>query len=137
MSPVGCERLARQVHYLPHRPVFNESRTTPVRAVFDASCKTGRTPSLNQCLEKGPNFLERIPSILLRFCLGRIGVLADIKKAFLMIETNEENRPFLRFLWWENVDKKKMKIYQHHRVVFGMNCSPFLLGAVISHYVQG
>jgi hypothetical protein len=53
------------VHYLPHRPVFKpESLTTPVRPVFDASCKTGRNPSLNECMEKGPNLLELIPSIL-------------------------------------------------------------------------
>lgn len=51
------------VHYIPHRSVYKpESKTTPIRPVFDASCKVGRCPSLNDCLEKGPNLLELIPA---------------------------------------------------------------------------
>jgi len=45
-------------YYLPHRAVFKpDSQTTPVRPVFDASCKTNRKPSLNELLEKGPNLI--------------------------------------------------------------------------------
>ena len=74
-----------QCHYLPHRAVFKpKSQTTPVRPVFDASCKVGRSPSLNQMLEKGPNMLELLPTVLLRFRGGKIGVTADIRKAFQM-----------------------------------------------------
>jgi len=129
VEPTGC-------HYLPQRAVFKESRTTPVRPVFDASCKVGRSPSLNGCLEKGPNFLELIPAMLLRFRMGRIGVIADIRKAFLMIEVDEEDRDYLRFLWWEDSTQTKVKVYRHNRVVFGMNCSPFLLAAVITHHLN-
>jgi hypothetical protein len=128
----------RRIHYLPHRAVFKpESKTTPLRPVFDASCKVGRTPSLNDCLEKGPNLLELIPSILLRFRMGRIGVTSDIRRAFLMIGINEEDRSSVRFLWWDNPDSKQTVEYCHNRVVFGMNCSPFLLGAVILHHLNG
>ncbi len=128
----------KKIHYVPHRAVLKpESRTTPVRPVFDASCKVGRTPSLNDCLEKGPNLLELIPSILLRFRMGRIGVISDIRKAFLMIEINEEDRDSVRFLWWEDPVKKTVTVYRHNRVVFGMNCSPFLLGAVLNHHING
>jgi hypothetical protein len=127
-----------KVHYVPHRAVFKpESLTTPVRPVFDASCKVGRAPSLNDCLEKGPNLLELIPSILLRFRMGKIGVISDIRKAFLMIEINEDDRDAVRFLWWEDPEKKKVAVYRHNRVVFGMNCSPFLLGAVLNHHLNG
>jgi hypothetical protein len=62
------EELVVNCHYLPHHPVFKpNSATTPVRPVYDASCKSGRSPSLNQCLHKGPNLLEIIPSVLHRF----------------------------------------------------------------------
>ena len=54
-------------HYLPHRAVIKESRSTPVRPVFDASAKEKGSPSLNCCLERGANLIELIPSILLRF----------------------------------------------------------------------
>lgn len=124
-------------HYLPHRPVFKpESLTTPVRPVFDASCKVGRNPSLNQCLEKGPNMLELILSILLRFRREKVGAISDIRKAFQMIEVQEGDRQFQRFLWWKDVEKKIMKVYQHCRVVFGLNCSPFVLAAVLEAHLK-
>ncbi|XP_021966492.1 uncharacterized protein LOC110861672 [Folsomia candida] len=124
-------------HYLPHRHVLKpESQTTPVRPVFDASCKTGRNPSLNDCLEKGPNLLELIPSILMRFREKNVGVISDIRKAFQMIDVQDRDCDFLRFLWWTSSEEKTIKIYRHHRVVFGVNCSPFLLGAVINKHLD-
>ncbi|XP_021959688.1 uncharacterized protein LOC110855589 [Folsomia candida] len=124
-------------HYLPHRAVIKpESITTPIRPVFDASCKTRRTPSLNESLEKGPNLLEQIPDVLLRFRRGQIGVTSDIRKAFLQIKVTPEDTNYLRFLWWEDWSKKKLKIFRHLRVVFGVNCSPYLLGAVIEHHLK-
>ncbi|KAF2891340.1 hypothetical protein ILUMI_14833, partial [Ignelater luminosus] len=121
-------------HYLPHRPVFKiENKTTPVRPVFDASA--GR-PSLNDHLEKGPNFLQLIPSLILKFREKRFGLVADIRRAFMMIKVNLENRDFLRFLWWKSEDAREMQVYQHNRVVFGVNCSPFLLHAVIAYHLD-
>jgi len=37
--------------------------------------------------------------VLLRFWGVKIGVTADIRKAFQIIEVNESDRDFLRFLW--------------------------------------
>jgi len=110
--------------------------TTPVRPVFDASCRMGKGPSLNDCLEKGPNLLEVIPSILLRFRMNKIGVISDIRKAFQMISVYPEDRKFQQFLWWENHDMKKMKEFRHCRVVFGINCSPFILAAVLDWHLK-
>jgi len=128
--------LDQRVHYLPHRAVIKlESLTTPIRPVFDASCKSGRNPSLNDCLEKGPNLLELIPSILLRFREKKIGIIGDIRKAFQTINVKESDRDFLRFLWWEDYNKKKYRIYRHRRVVFSVNCSTFLLGALLEFHL--
>ncbi|GFX11539.1 integrase catalytic domain-containing protein [Trichonephila clavipes] len=55
------------VHYLPHRPVIKENSTSKIRPGFDASARTKGSPSLNDCLEKVPNFIEVIPTILNRF----------------------------------------------------------------------
>jgi len=75
--------------FIPHRAVFKpESQTTPIRPVFDASFKTHRSPSLNECMEKGPNLLELIYSIMLRFREKIVGGIADIRKAFQMVEVN-------------------------------------------------
>jgi hypothetical protein len=33
-------------------------------------------------------------------------------------------------------DEGKVGVFRHQRVVFGVNCSPFLLGAVINHHLK-
>lgn len=123
-------------HYLPHRPVIKENSTTKIRPVFDGSAKMKNCPSLNDCLVKGPNLVELIPSILNRFRIGRYGVIADIRKAFLQIRLNENDKEYLRFLWWEEGDPNCLKIFRHCRVVFGIKSSPFLLGATINYHLD-
>ncbi|XP_071036497.1 uncharacterized protein [Parasteatoda tepidariorum] len=123
-------------HYLPHRAVFKNSLTTPVRPVFDASAKQKGSFSLNDCLAKGPNLLELIPVIILKFRENSIGVISDIKGAFLQISVNDKDRDYLRFLWWKDDNKTEIKLFRHCRVVFGVNCSPFLLGAVIKFHLR-
>lgn len=121
-------------HFLPHRPVIKEGSTTAVRPVFDASAHEKDKPSLNQCLEKGENLIEKIPAILTRFREYEIGVISDVKKAFLQICVNPKDRQVLKFLW---IDKQGQEIvYVHNRVVFGVNCSPFLLGATIDYHLS-
>lgn len=131
---VPSNELEREAHYLPHRGVVKMSSTTPLRPVFDASAKCKNFPSLNDCLEKGPNLIELVFTILLRFRAERIGIVADIKKAFLQISLNKEDRNFLRFLWYDELGK--IIVYRHSRVVFGVSCSPFLLGAVINYHLM-
>ncbi|XP_054287608.1 uncharacterized protein LOC129003337 [Macrosteles quadrilineatus] len=122
-------------HYLPHRHVIKEnSLTTKLRPVFDASAKEKNQPSLNDCLEKGDNLIELIPSILNRFRLHRYGVVADIEKAFLQIGVHMDDRDFLRFLWIN--EDGQLVVYRHARVVFGVTCSPFMLSAVIKLHLE-
>ena len=91
---------------------------------------------MNETLEKGPNMVELLPSVLLRFRENRISVIAYIRKAFQMIEVNEADRDFLQFLWWEDPETRKVKVFRHRRVVFGVNCSPFLLAAVLELHLK-
>ncbi|GFT29228.1 integrase catalytic domain-containing protein [Trichonephila clavipes] len=123
-------------HYLSHRPVFKENSTTEIRPVFDGSAHHGKSCSLNDCVEKGPNLIEMIPAILNRFRLGKIGVISDIRKAFLQISLHENDMNFLPFLWWEGGNSEKAVIYRHRRVVFEVSCSPFLLAAVLNHHFK-
>lgn len=124
-------------HFIPHHAVYKpESKTTPVRPVFDASCKSGRHPSLNECLEKGPNLIELLPTTIIRFREHRIGVLADIRKAFQMIEVHGDDQYSLLFLWWEDDSCTKMVVFKHKRVVFGLKSSPFILAAIIEKHLD-
>lgn len=128
------EEYNQNISYLPHHAVFNsKSSTTPIRPVFDASTKSKGKPSLNDCLEKGPNMIELIPSILMRFRMKQYGITSDIEKAFLQISVANKDRNYLRFLWYKN---EKLQIYRHCRVVFGIKSSPFLLAATLNHHIN-
>ncbi|GBM15237.1 hypothetical protein AVEN_144031-1 [Araneus ventricosus] len=49
------------------------------------------------------------------------------------MELREPDRDFLRFLWWEN---EKIQEFRHNQVVFGVTCSPYLLGAVLGYHLS-
>ncbi|GBM62685.1 hypothetical protein AVEN_257281-1 [Araneus ventricosus] len=123
-------------HFVPHHPVFKENSTTKVRPVFDGSAKERNTPYINDCLEKGPDLVELIPSLINRFRVGKYGVIADIKKAFLQIGLQERDRPYLRFLWKDRGKEGNIKILQHKRVVFEIFSSPFLLEATLELHLK-
>ncbi|XP_037501184.1 uncharacterized protein LOC119375059 [Rhipicephalus sanguineus] len=74
------------VYYMPHQPVIrNDSTTTKLRVVFDASSHEPGQSSLNEHLEKGANLISDLGRMLLRFRLHRLALVADIEKAFLQI----------------------------------------------------
>ena len=55
-------------HYIPHHAVRKISSTTPIRIVYDCSCRQSPNhASLNDCLEAGPPLLNDMSAILLRF----------------------------------------------------------------------
>ncbi|GFT31423.1 integrase catalytic domain-containing protein [Trichonephila clavipes] len=108
--------------------------TTKIIPVFKASSKQKGAVSLNDCLEKGLNLIELIPSMLARFRLYRFGVSADIRKAYLQISLYQQDRNFLRFLW--HSEEGELIHYRHCRVVFAVSSSLFLLGSTIQYHLE-
>ena len=87
------------VHYLSHHAVIRQKAvTTKLRAVMDASAKVSPSaPSHNKVLHTGPSLTLKISEILLRFRWHRIAIVADIMKAFHMINVDKKDRNVLRF----------------------------------------
>ena len=118
------------VTYLPHREVIREDKSsTKLRVVFDASAKSNGNVSLNEALYKGPSLNPELFDLLLKFRINLIAITADIEKAYLQINVDEEHRDFLRFLWYKDVfaDVPEIVKYRFCRVIFGATCSQFLL----------
>ena len=127
-----------ETHYLPHHAVIKEQKqTSKVRIVFDASSKV-KGPSLNDCLHKGPQLTPLLFDILLRFRSFAVALTADIEKAFLQISIADDDRDYLRFLWFDDVFQDEPKIVRNRfaRVVFGVNSSPFLLNGTIRKHAN-
>ncbi|MCP4490541.1 MAG: DDE-type integrase/transposase/recombinase [Gammaproteobacteria bacterium] len=131
-----------KLHYLPHHGVETPSRaTTKLRIVFDASAKQGvKANSLNECLHRGPVILPDLAGVLLRFQLEPVGITADVEKAFLQICIKVSDRDVTRFFWYKDptnpTTENNIKVFRFCRVVFGIVCSPFLLGATLKYHLQ-
>ncbi|XP_018395064.1 PREDICTED: uncharacterized protein LOC108773670 [Cyphomyrmex costatus] len=136
IEKVPYKEVEKESYYLPHRGVTKENSTTKLRPVFDASARGENTLSLNHCLEKGPNLIELIPKILLRFRRRAVGLTSDIRRAFLQISITPSDRDVLRFLWWSKILSQEIEVYRHRRVIFGASCSPFLLGGTIEYHLE-
>ena len=136
---VHVNAKAGQLHYIPHQEVVRQDKeTTKVRVVYDASAKTRNRASLNDLLQNGPCLLPKIFDILIRFRCYKYAVTSDIKSAFLNIKVTEEDCDFLRFLWIDDIEKDnpELVVKRFTTLIFGMNCSPLLLGATIAHHME-
>ena len=123
-------------YFIPHFPVLRDSDTTPLRIVFDAS---SGTPSLNTCLYEGPNLLNDLADLIMTFRTKRVGLSADIARAFLSVQLLESDRKFVQFLWFKDNDVSKGLVpYQCNTVIFGNVSSPYALAIKLkkhlSHY---
>ena len=127
------------MYYLSHRGVVREDHdTTKLRIVFDASAKLRNELSLNDILCSGPCLLPYLYDIFLRFRIGKIGLVGDIKQAFLQVEIAEEHRDFVGFLWFKDINETPRKItsLRFTRVIFGLTSGPFLLNRTIKIHVS-
>ncbi|KAI9558404.1 hypothetical protein GHT06_015184 [Daphnia sinensis] len=130
--------MKNQCHYIPHFGVFKDSITTPLRIVYDCSCKTPAGVCLNDCLDIGPPLQNDILAVLLRFRVHQICLTADIEKAFHQVGLHENDRDYVRFLWLKNPlnPKSDFEIYRFRVIPFGASCSPFILLSVIKKHLQ-
>ena len=139
IEQIPSTHLAKDVHYIPHHPVKKDSPTTPVRIVYDCSCRQSQNhPSLNDCLLVGPTLLNDMCGMLLHFRLHKFGLSTDIEKAFLHITLDEADRDYTRFLWLSNPTdpESEFNIYRFKTVLFGSVSSPFMLHAALYYHLQ-
>ncbi|GBP63768.1 hypothetical protein EVAR_40368_1 [Eumeta japonica] len=105
-----------------HFAVVNPAKPKP-RIVHDAAARA-RGTSLNENLLTGPDLLQSLPAVLMKFRQHRVAVAADIKEMFLQIEIAEEDRDALRFLWRSDRREGQPTEYRMTRVIFGAASSP-------------
>ena len=108
--------------YLPHQPVLNPNKPVKVRLVLKGAAKF-HGASLNKSLPTGPDLLQNLVYVLLRFRQHPYAVSADIEGIFLRVGVFPSNQPSPRFLWREDTTTKVV-VYQFTRHIFGAKDSP-------------
>ena len=105
--------------------------------MFNRSYYLKNELSINGFLESGPCLLPLLHDVLLRFRLGSIEIIADIRQAFLQILVDPNQRDYLRLLWL-NFDSNDpdFYIYRFTRVLLGLPCNLFILNGTLKHHFQ-
>ena len=110
--------------YIPHHPVLNPNKPDKVRIVYNCAAKS-KGVSLNENLMKGPDLVNRLIGVLLRFRKERIAIVSDIEGMFHQVRCAPEDRDCLRFLWWPQGDLSKEPLpYRMTVHLFGAKSSP-------------
>ena len=123
LTPEESKGMTSKTRYLPHHAVLNPNKPGKVRVVFDAVSKYDRV-CLNDKLPTGPDLLNNLVGILMRFRSGKIGIMADVEQMFHQGGVCEEDRDSLRFLWRDLDETRLPDEYQMTVHVFGAVDSP-------------
>ena len=120
--------------HLPHFPVVRDDKTTTkVRVVFDAAAKCNGY-SINDLMHAGPNLMNNLVHVLLRFCLEPIAIAGDITEMFLQVQLAPEDRKYHRFLWQSSPGT--IDTFEFLRLVFGIKASPYLAGRALKQVAE-
>lgn len=122
--------------YIPHHGVYHPKKPDKLRVVFDCSAKYQGT-SLNDHLLQGPDLMNKLTGVLVRFRKHPIAFMCDVEKMFHQFHVEEADRNYLRFLWWKNGDltlqpqEYRMKVH-----LFGATSSPGCANYGLKHLAK-
>nr|CAH7746010.1 unnamed protein product [Callosobruchus chinensis] len=113
-------------YYMPHSGILREdSLTTKLRVVFDASAPTSSGFSLNHLQMAGPTIQQELLNILLRFRQHKYVVAADIAKMYRQALVQPDERPLQRILWRKNPEDE-LEVWQLNTVTYGTKSASFM-----------
>ena len=107
--------------YIPHFGVYHPKKPHKIRVVFDCCAKT-QGHCLNDYLLQGPDQINSLLGILLRFRKEEIAITCDVERMFHQFRVSERHRDLLRFFWYDSNGNRvtyRMKVH-----LFGASSSP-------------
>ena len=112
------------VHYIAHHEVVRpDKKSTPVRIVFNSSARY-KGHCLNDCWIKGPDLLNNMLGVILRFREQPVAVSGDISKMYHRIGIPEEDQHVHRFLWRDMDTTRPPDTYVKTVLTFGDKPAP-------------
>ena len=118
-------------HYIPHHPVWHP-RKGSLRIVWDCAV------SLNDFIYEGPDLLNQLTDVLIRFRRFKYAVTSDIRKMYLNVKVPPKDRGALRILWWPDNDMSKAPTEYRATVhIYGAKSSGFIANLCVHHLAEG
>ncbi|XP_062704331.1 uncharacterized protein LOC134286695 [Aedes albopictus] len=125
MEEVNPRASRNPQFFLPHHAIHRpESSTTKTRVVFDGSCRSSTSLSLNEVLFVGPTVQPALYSTVINIRLPRYAVTADAEKMFRQIWVHPDDRKYQQILFRKD-PSEPVRIYQLKTVTYGLASSPF------------
>ena len=121
---VPLEELSRddgKVFYLPHFPVTRDDKPGKVRIVHDCAA-TFKGVSLNNMCHQGPDLINKLQNILVRFREHTYAFTSDVSAMYLQVKIPEEQRDVLRFLW-RDADGELIELRMTSHLFGGVWCA--------------
>ena len=105
--------------YIGHHEILKpESLSTPCRIVFNSSAKFG-SHILNDYWAKGPDMMNNLLGVLIRFREDNVAIAGDLKKMYHSVKLSPIDQQTHRFLWRDMQLDRKPDIYVMTAVSFG------------------
>ena len=117
LSKDEVDRYSGPVHYICYHMVSSDSASTPYRLVFNSSAKF-HGHVLNEYWAKGPDMINNLLGVLLRFRENPVAVAGDIKKMYHTVKIEEIDQHTHRFLW-RQLEDREPDVYVMTALSFG------------------
>ena len=115
---VNWKSRGGKVYYISHQVALNPaSKSTPVRVVFNSS-QVYRGFSLNSSWDLGPDVLNNLHGVLLRFRKDYCGGQGDIKKMYYMVRIKMDEQMMQLFVW-QFTGEERLRTFCMTRLVMG------------------
>ena len=102
--------------FLPHYCVAKKNGN--IRIVFDCANRFDGCSLNDKCLS-GPDLINRLSNVLLRFRQFEFAFIGDVESMYYQVVIPEDERDVLRFLWYDDEDCGRVKQLRMTRDVFG------------------
>ena len=112
------------VHYISHHEIVGpEKKSTPIRIVFNSSASY-KGHRLNDYWMKGPDLLNNLFGVLLRFRENEVAISADVSKMYHRVLIPEQDQHVHRYLWRNMETDRAPDVYVKTVLTFGDKPAP-------------
>ena len=124
LSEDELQKYEGPIHYVSHHAVVRpDKKSTPVRIVFNSSASF-QGHCLNDYWLKGPDLLNSLFGVLLRFRENVVAVCGDISKMYHRILIPEADQHVHRYLWRDLQIDREPDVYVKTVLTFGDKPAP-------------
>ena len=124
LSDVEIKDYKGPVHYVSHHEVLRpEKKITPIRIVFNSSANF-QGHCLNDYWMKGPDLLNSLLGVILRFRENAVAISGDISKMYHRILIPERDQHVHCFLWRNMETNRDSDVYVKTVLTFGDRPAP-------------